>query len=117
MSPDNALVIDGCRRLDTAYTYIAVYAHATGDAKGVDRLRLLYDLRDHTGDERHDGEWSRHWAIFASRINDHWAVGGYNIIAFKTLDGLPETLTTEEIWALPYESKQPTPLRAWAVSA
>jgi hypothetical protein len=106
----NALRIDACRRLDTAYTYVGVYAHAPEDPNGVDRLRLLYDLREHTDD---DGS-PIHWAGFAARINDNWSSkGGYNIVAFKTLDGLRETLTSAEMAALPLESDQPDPLPAW----
>lgn len=106
----NIINIDLCREIPETYKYVAVYS-GTKESPHENRLRLLYDLRDHTGDEIMNREmehvWTDHWSAFASRINDHWELkgaGGYGILAFTNLEGLKETYTSDEFAAFPHES-------------
>jgi hypothetical protein len=69
-------------------------------------LRLLYSLKEHTGDDTWNGAWSDHYAAFAARINDSWKnFGGYHIVAFRTFSDVRERFLEEEVRALKHESK------------
>lgn len=102
------LNISKCEDLPASYQYIGVFS-GTADDPMQNRLRLLYDLSEHLGDEitnrDGDSEWTDHWSAFASRINENWDLKtGYWIVAFADLSNLKQSYTTEEMKAFPSDS-------------
>jgi hypothetical protein len=94
--------------IGATYEFIGVFVYEPENEKPRHAvyLRLLYSLKEHTGDEAWNGSWSDHYAAFAARINDSWSnTGGYHIVAFKTFSDVRERLTDDEQRALPRESQ------------
>lgn len=109
-APDILLLDDlnNASPIGATYEYIGVFVYEPENERPrhAVHLRLLYNLKEHTGDEAWNHRWSDHYAAFAARINDSWSnTGGYQIIAFKTFSDVRECFNDDEQRALRRESQ------------